>query len=82
MADFEPYYRFDRGQVDPFRIRGGLGYIMKSIPIRLEFIYHAQFTHPAGSYGLAFTDNIYRLNIKIALNHGIISSLQNPDLDE
>jgi hypothetical protein len=82
MADVEPYYRFDRNQVDPFRIRGGVGYIMKSAPLRLEFIYHAQFTHPSGSDGLEFTDNIYRLNIKIALNHGIISSLQNPDLDE
>jgi hypothetical protein len=82
LADVEPYYRFDKGQVDPFRIRGGLGYIMKSAPIRFEFIYHAQFTHPSGSTGLDFTDNIYRLNIKIGLNKGIISALMNPDLDE
>jgi len=82
MADVEPYYRFDRNQVDPFRIRGGLGYIMKSAPLRIEFIYHAQFTHPSGSDGLEFTDNIYRLNIKIGLNKGIIGALQNPDLDE
>ena len=82
LADVEPYYRFDRGQFDPFRIRGGVGYIMKSVPVRIEFIYHAQFTHPSGSSGLKFTDNIFRLNIKIGLNKGIIGALQNPDLDE
>jgi len=80
LADFEPYYRFDKGQVDPFRIRGGIGYVMND-HIRLEFIYHAQFTHPAGS-DLKFTDNIFRLNIKLGLNKGIIGLLQNPDLDE
>jgi hypothetical protein len=82
LADVEPYYRFDRGQVDPFRIRGGIGYIMKAVPIRIEFIYHAQFTHPEGSSGLKFTDNIFRLNIKLSLTKGIINQLQNPDLDE
>jgi len=82
LADVEPYYRFDRGQFDPFRIRGGVGYIMKSVPVRIEFIYHAQFTHPSGSSGLKFTDNIFRLNIKIGLNKGIIGALQNPELDE
>jgi hypothetical protein len=82
LADFEPYYRFDKNQIDPFRIRGGIGYIMKSLPMRIEFIYHSQFTHPSGSDNLKFTDNIFRLNIKIGLNKGIINSLNNPDLDE
>jgi len=81
LADAEPYYRFDRGEVDPFRLRAGIGYVA-SERIRLEFIYHAQFTHPAGSSGLEFTDNIFRLNIKLALNKGILARLQNPDLDE
>ena len=81
LADVEPYYRFDRGEVDPLRVRGGIGYVMND-HIRLEFIYHAQFTHPDGSSGLEFTDNIFRLNIKIGLTKGIIGRLQNPDLDE
>jgi|WetSurMetagenome_2_1015567.scaffolds.fasta_scaffold146969_2 hypothetical protein len=82
LADFEPYYRFDKGLVDPFRVRGGLGYIMKKAPIRIEFIYHTQFTHPEPGSNLQFTDNIFRLNIKIGLNKGIINQLNNPDLDE
>jgi hypothetical protein len=82
LADVEPYYRFDKGLVDPFRIRGGIGYIMKSLPLRFEFIYHAQYTHPVSGEGLKFTDNIFRLNIKLGLNKGIINKLNNPDLDE
>jgi hypothetical protein len=82
LADVEPYYRFDKGLVDPFRIRGGIGYIMKSLPLRIEFIYHAQYTHPVAGEGLKFTDNIFRLNIKLGLNKGIINKLNNPDLDE
>jgi hypothetical protein len=82
LADVEPYYRFDKKQIDPMRIRVGLGYILKPLPLRIEFIYHAQFTHPTAGEGLQFTDNIFRLNIKIGLNRGIIGALQNPDLDE
>lgn len=82
LADIEPYYRFDRNQIDPMRIRVGIGYILKPWPLRFEFIYHAQYTHPTPSEGLQFTDNIFRLNIKIGLNKGIIGALQNPDLDE
>ena len=81
LADVEPYFRFDKMEVDPLRIRGGLGYVMKSAPIRFEFIYHAQFT-PSESNGLAYTDNIFRLNIKIGLNKGIIGALYNPSLDD
>jgi hypothetical protein len=82
LADIEPYYSFDKGQIDPMRIRGGLGYIMKKAPIRIEFIYHAQFTHPEPGSNLQFTDNIFRINIKLGLNKGIINQLNNPDLDE
>jgi hypothetical protein len=81
LADVEPYYRFDQGEVDPLRVRGGMGYVVND-HIRMEFIYHAQFTRPAGSSGLEYTDNIFRLNIKIGLTKGIIGRLQNPDLDE
>jgi len=71
LADVEPFFRFDKDVIDPFRVRGGIAYIISS-RVRVEFIYHAQFTRPAGSSGLEFTDNIFRLNIKIALNKGII----------
>ena len=81
LADAEPFYRFDRGTIDPFRVRGGIAYIVSS-RVRVEFIYHAQFTRPAGSSGLEYTDNIFRRNIKIGLNKGIIGRLQNPDIDD
>ncbi len=81
LVDLEPYYRFDRGQVDPFRIRGGIGYVLDD-RLRFEFIYHAQFTHPDDSDALEYTDNIFRLNVKLGLTRGIIGRLHNPDLDE
>ena len=61
-------FRFDKGLIDPLRIRGGIGYIMKSVPLRVELIYHVQYTNPDGS-GLKYTDNIFRLNI---LSSGLI----------
>ena len=81
LADVEPYYRFDRDQIDPLRVRGGLGYVLND-RLRLEFIYHVQYTRPEGSSGLEYTDNIFRLNIKIGLQNGIIGQLQNPDIDD
>jgi hypothetical protein len=82
IADIEPYYRFDKNQVDPLRIRGGIGYIMKSAPLRVEFMYHAQYTQPTEESGLIYTDNIFRLNIKIGLHTGILGSLFNPSFDD
>ncbi|HSO85133.1 MAG TPA: hypothetical protein VLQ91_01180 [Draconibacterium sp.] len=82
LADIEPYFRFDNLLVDPLRIRGGIGYIMQSAPLRIEFIYHAQFTQPNEDSGLNYTDNIFRINIKLGLHTGILGSLYNPDLDD
>jgi hypothetical protein len=82
MADVEPYYRFDKKQIDPFRIRGGIGYIMKAAPLRLELIYYAQYTQPTEESGLIYTDNIFRLNIKIGLHTGILGSMFNPSFDD
>jgi len=82
LADIEPYYRFDKNHVDPLRIRGGIGYIMKSVPLRIELIYHAQYTQPTEESGLIYTDNIFRLNIKIGLHKGILGNLFNPSFDD
>jgi hypothetical protein len=82
LADVEPYYRFDKNQIDPLRFRGGIGYIMKSAPIRVEFIYYSQFTQPTEESGLIYTDNIFRLNIKLGLHSGILSGLFNPGFDD
>ena len=71
MADVEPFYRFDKGLVDPVRLRAGIAYIATN-RVRVEFIYHMAWTRPPGSNSLEFTDNIYRLNIKVALNKGML----------
>jgi len=71
LADVEPMYQFDKGTIDPLRVRGGIAYIV-SDRVRVELIYHAAFTRPSGSSSLEHTDNIYRLNIKIALNKGLM----------
>jgi uncharacterized protein DUF2490 len=71
LADVEPFYRFDTARIDPLVVRGGIGYVLND-RIRLEFIYYAAFRRPAGSSGLEYTDNIFRLNIKIALGRGIL----------
>lgn len=71
LADVEPYYRFDKNTVDPLRVRGGIAYIL-SDRVRVEFIYHAQFTRPAGSSGLEYTDNIFRLNFKLAMDERLL----------
>jgi hypothetical protein len=49
--------------------------------LRVEFIYHMQFTHPDAGTGLRFTDNIFRINFKLGLNKGIVNKLNNPDID-
>ena len=82
LADVEPYIRLDNGKVDPLRIRGGLGYILKKFPVRFEGIYHLQYTQPNESNKLMYTDNIYRLNIKISMHQGLLNKLFNPSFDD
>lgn len=65
LADIEPLYRFDDSYVEFYRVRGGVGYVFNRT-WRAEFIYHAQFSGPAGSMK-EFTDNIWRLNFKLNL---------------
>jgi len=80
LADAEVMYRFDRNQVDPCRLRAGIAYIV-SDRVRVEFIYHMQWTRPGGG-DLKYTDNIFRLNIKIALTKGrLLNRLVNPGME-
>jgi len=69
LADVEPIYRSDTGQIDPLRLRVGLGYVT-SRRVLVEFHYFTQYTRPEGGR-LAYTDNIFRINLKIALSKGI-----------
>jgi hypothetical protein len=67
----------DRDVIDPVRLRAGLAYVVND-RVRVEFIYHAQYTHPEGS-SLHYTDNIFRLNVKLGRLHGIVGRVHDPE---
>ena len=69
LGDVEPIYRSDTGTVDPLRIRLGLGRVVNA-RVLMEFQYFVQYTRPDDA-GLAYTDNIFRLNFKIGLSRGL-----------
>ena len=77
FTDGEPFYRFDTHEWDQVRVRGGLGCVLND-RIRMELIYTAQFTRSSSGSSLEHTDNILQLNIKIALQKGILARLFNP----
>jgi hypothetical protein len=80
LADVEYFYRLNEGYLERYRIRGGVGYIL-SRTWRAEMIYHAEFTGGNGE-AKAFTNNIWRLNIKMSLpRRGQRVSIA-PDFDE
>jgi hypothetical protein len=81
LVDVEAFYRFDKDYVDPLRVRCGIGRILSS-RVSAELVYHAQYTRPAGSTGLEYTDNIFRLNIKLALNKGLLQRIAGGDADD
>jgi hypothetical protein len=69
LAEVEPIYRSDNDNIDPLRLRVGLGYIA-SPRVGIEFQYFAQYTRPGGG-GLQYTDNIWRLNFKLGGRGGV-----------
>jgi hypothetical protein len=73
FSDVEPIWRSDNDQIDPLRLRAGIGYIA-SPQVLVEFQYFAQYTRPGGG-GLAYTDNIFRLNFKLSTRAGIFKLL-------
>ncbi len=77
LTDAEPFYRFDKDEWDPVRLRGGIGYIFND-RVRAELIYTAQFTRDSPGSSLKYSDNIIQLNIKIAIHKGILDRLFNP----
>jgi hypothetical protein len=80
LADVEPIYRFDTDEIDPLRLRGGIGHVLND-RVRVELIYYAAFTRPNDG-SLQHTDNILRLNIKIGLTRGILQHIQNSAADD
>lgn len=81
LADVEAFYQAGKDAWDPVRVRFGPAYIVND-RLRIEAIYHVQYTREQPGASLDHTDNIFRLNVKIGLTHGIIQSLSNPDADD
>ena len=77
IANVEPFYRFDKNDIDPFRAQVGLGYITHD-RIRAELLYSANWGRVSPSNDLAFTQNIIRLNIKVGLKHALLNDVWNP----
>jgi hypothetical protein len=77
MVGAEPYYRFDKSDIDPFRLMTGVGYVAKN-QVRAELLYYANWGRVAPTNDLAFTENIIRLNIKFGVTHSILSHVWNP----
>jgi hypothetical protein len=70
FSDVEPIWRSDTDQIDPLRLRAGIGYIA-SPKLLVEFQYYAQYTRP-NKVGLAYTDNIIRVNFKLMTKRGVL----------
>jgi len=73
----EPFYRFDKDDLDPFRAQFGIGYIANP-RVRIEVLYYANWGRVASSNDLAFTENIIRLNVKVGLKRALLGHVLNP----
>lgn len=73
IADAEIFYRTDRDISDLARLRVGLGWVIGEY-VRAELIYHMQLTRSAGE-SFEWTDNIWRINFKVARQHGLLQRL-------
>ncbi len=74
LGDLEPMYQTDLHAIQTLRARAGVGYVTNH-RMRIEVIYHLQLTRKNAGDPLAYTDNIFRLNIKIGLKKGLIERL-------
>jgi Protein of unknown function (DUF2490) len=78
LADCEPFYRFDKNMVDVIRLRMGPGYVINE-KFRLEAIWRMQLTRGVQSDPLDYTDNTFRINLRIATKEGLFKDLLHPD---
>ena len=66
LGDVEPIWRLDDKYMSLFRIRGGLGYILNKT-WRAEFMYYAEYSRSSKTGPMSYTNNIWRMNIKLSL---------------
>jgi hypothetical protein len=79
LAGAEPFYEFDKHDIEELRLSAGLGYVLTD-RLRVEFTYYSDFTRPHGG-GLAYTENIFLLNFRFSLHEGLLGALFNPSGD-
>jgi hypothetical protein len=77
MADSELFSQFDKTALNAWTVRGGVGYVTHD-RLRLEFTYSARFDRGGSNDALEYDRNIFRLNIKVGLHHGILDRTSNP----
>jgi len=82
LADFEFFFTVEKGYIDRFRQRFGVGYVLPA-NFRLEFIYHIQLLRSATDENPRWTDNIFRLNLKWTIANKKHEAIEDPpDMDE
>jgi hypothetical protein len=69
LTDAEPYYSFDHRDANQLQVHGGIGYILNT-RTRVEFVYHAKFTHPAAGSDMQHADNVLLHKIKAQVEQG------------
>lgn len=77
LVNTEPMYRFDKSDIDPYRVQAGLGYVANP-RVRAELLYYANWGRVAPGNDLEFTQNIIRLNVKVAVKRALLSHVWNP----
>jgi hypothetical protein len=80
LADAEPFYRFDKNIVDQIRLRMGPGYVING-HFRLEFIWRMQLMRSTSDNPFSYTDNTFRINLKISTKEGLFEKLLHPDFE-
>jgi Protein of unknown function (DUF2490) len=66
IVNVEPFYDISQGDIIQLRVGGGAGYVISKYA-QLEFVYYAQFGRSNGG-PLEYNENIFRLNLKVALS--------------
>lgn len=74
-------YRSDEAFMESVRARAGAGYVANH-HLRLEFIYYLELSRKVPSDPLTYTDNIFRLNFKIGLKHGLLQRITGASDDD
>jgi len=74
LGDLEPMYETNVHAITTVRARAGVGYVANH-HLRVEVIYHLQVSRKDPSDPLAYSDNIFRLNLKIGIKKGLLQRL-------